>query len=133
MSEAKAASKQTRPNAPEAPLTPRERAVLAVLGLVFGGAGGVAVFRTENQLGTAALLVIAVLLLVMAIAQVVPTGFQWGDRSVTLRRAAADALFDDAPEELQAEAIRNVALGQSSTPKDLDELLDRFVRYQSSE
>src|SRR5689334_18234966 len=78
--------------AASAPVARMERIVAGAFGVAASVAGTFAVFRTTNELGTAALFLVAGAFLLCATFGVVPTRFKVGDNEVTVGRAALQTL-----------------------------------------
>jgi hypothetical protein len=78
--------------APEPQLTPAQVVLAGVLGLASAGTGSVAVFETENEVGSAALLAIGVYFLLAAVLRRFPK-LKFGDTEIdpTARRLARQA------------------------------------------
>ncbi|MEQ7849270.1 hypothetical protein [Nocardioides kribbensis] len=119
-----------------------ERAIAGVIGTAAGVAGVIAVFETTNELGTAALFIVAGAFLICATFGVVPTRVRVGNNEVNVGRAALHTLEQivsesDLPtQERVIEALEtNLARdGIERTPDDaVAAMLDRFVRYSGSD
>ncbi|MFG1627890.1 hypothetical protein [Kribbella sp. NPDC049227] len=123
--------------------SPRERAFAAVIGGVTAAAGALAVFWTENEVGSAALLLIGAAFLAMATFGLVPTRFKVGDNVVDVAGRAAlrtleevvresdsatqDKVLDAFEGELEAQGVRR-------DPGDaVEAMLNRFERYSGSQ
>src|SRR5690242_4595593 len=74
--------------------TPVERALTGTVGLAATVAGALAVFRTENEVGTGVLLVGGVAFLAVAIFGLVPVRFKVGDNEIWVARAALRAITE---------------------------------------
>jgi hypothetical protein len=119
-----------------------ERLVAGTVGAAAAVGGTFAVFDTTNELGTAALFIVAGAFLVCATFGVVPTRFKVGDSEVTVGRAALHTLEQIVSESdlpTQEKAIdtleENLArVGITRTDDDaVAAMLDRFVRYSGSD
>jgi hypothetical protein len=121
-------------DATSAPMTRVERTVAALLGTAALGGGAIAVFVSENELGTAALLIAGLVFLIMAVAATVPTRLRWGQQEVSLERIAVRHLIEGAPLEVQAEIIAEAMAPERRTPErqTVDGMLRRFARYSGS-
>lgn len=90
---------------PWKPLSGIERTSAGVVGVAAGGAGAFALFVTDNQAGTAAMLVIAVAFLLIAIQGTPLTRFGSGEHAIELeRRRFGKELVDQAEAEPDLEA-----------------------------
>jgi hypothetical protein len=116
-------------------MSPRERAAAAVVGLATTVAGTFAVFLSDNEIGTAGLLLIGVLFLVMAVSAATPTGFKWGDQEVTLERIAVQRLIEEAPADVQAEILAEaltVDRRSGGAEPSVARMLARFSNHSGS-
>ncbi|NYE38008.1 hypothetical protein F4692_003153 [Nocardioides cavernae] len=119
-----------------------QRVVAGAIGLAAAVGGAFAVFETTNELGTAALFIVAGAFLICATFGVVPTRFKVGNNEVSVGRAALHTLEQivseaDLPtqekviDSLEANLARD---GIRRTPDDaVAAMLSRFVRYSGSE
>lgn len=101
-----------------------------------------ATYFTDNELGTAALLLVAGVFLMCATFAIVPTRLRIGDNEVSVGRAAMNTLerivseADSPTQERTLEtfeeelAVRGV---QRTTNEAVASMLDRFIRYSGSE
>jgi hypothetical protein len=71
------------------PLTPRQRGFSGVAGGAALLAGGAAVFLTENELGSVALLAVGILFAFFALAGLLPTRLKLGDNESSGRSGSA--------------------------------------------
>ncbi len=110
----------------------------AGLGLAGLSLGATAVFVSENQAGTVALLVVGLSLLFVALAGVLPLRMKWGDKEIDfgilgslLQDAVADASDDD-----RTQMAAYVASGSGSTQSPartvLSEALSSALHYEKS-
>ncbi|MFD3427250.1 hypothetical protein [Nocardia fluminea] len=109
------ASEATPPRAPSRRLHPWERALAGLLGAAGAGAGTAAVFITDNQAGTAGLLVLAIALLLMAIQGTPITRFGFGENAIEY------ALAERGQELIQQSQ-------EAKTPDAADAYLDAAFR-----
>ncbi|MFD3746393.1 hypothetical protein [Nocardia sp. NPDC058633] len=80
-------------------LGPGERWLAGILGTAFGAAGGAAVFLSDNQAGSAALLILATVLLLLGVQGTALTRFGSGEHSFEMaekRRQLGKALRQEA-------------------------------------
>lgn len=99
-----------------APLLAWQRWGTSAVGLAAGAAGATAVFRSNNSAGTAALLLLGALFLLVGVVGVVPVRLKFGDNEVTLERTA--------------ENLRNAGLHRTDSPTD--SLRELAVTYEAS-
>jgi len=126
---------------PDATATPTQRVLAGLTGLLASAAGIWAVFATENEVGTGALLLGGAVFLAMAIFGLVPVRFKVGDKEVIVAQAALrtlakvaeasdpatrEAIVDTMTEELEARGIRR------DTVEAVETMLGRFERYSGS-
>lgn len=105
MADSKSDGSQDSRGGPWEPLSGIERASAGVVGAAAGGAGAVALFVTDNQAGTAAMLVVAVAFLLIAIQGTPLTRFGSGEHAIELeRRRVGKELVDQAEAEPDLEA-----------------------------
>lgn len=116
----------------EVRMTRAQRVVTATVGVLAGGAGGVAVFETDNGIGSAALITVGLYCLVATVLDSFPR-LKLGDSEIdpTARRIARQAQrislkaeedAADAKEGLWASVrVRNETLVSPLTDADLDE------------
>jgi hypothetical protein len=74
-----------------------------LLGVVFGGLGTYAVFTSDNQVGTGALLLFSALCILMALTGRVPQRLQFGENSVEWPEEVVDAVataIEEGPPEI---------------------------------
>lgn len=123
-----------------APLSQRIGA--GVVGLAAAVGGAFAVFETTNELGTAALFIVAGAFLICAIFGLVPTRVKVGNNELSVGRAALHTLerivseADLSTQEMVIDTLEaNLARdGITRTSDDaVDAMLNRFVRYSGSE
>lgn len=96
---------EEKPGPFSAPLDPKERIGAAVAGIIFGGAGGASVFLSENQAGSAALLLIAAVFLLMGI------------QGTAVRKAGKDS-FDFAQKPAAQIVARSAELSEDDRPSE---------------
>src|SRR5262245_55582489 len=78
------------------------------IGCISATAGALAVFRTDNEVGTGALLLVGAAFLLMATFGLVPVRFKVGDKEMEVGRAALktlDRVLRDADPAMQDAAI----------------------------
>lgn len=118
-----------------------QRSAAALVGFMTAGAGITAVFLTDNELGSAALLVVGGAFIAMATFQLIPTRFRMGDNEMQVGQAALKTLSrvvregDAIAQEQVIDAFEEelAARGVSRPPADaVDAVLDRFERYSGS-
>lgn len=113
------------------PLTPQQRGFSGVAG---GGAllaGGAAVFLTENELGSVALLTVGILFAFFALAGLLPTRLKLGDNKIEWQERVGEALsevVDEAPPESRAALIRTITELSASAPSLASQALSGIVR-----
>ncbi|TCC57968.1 hypothetical protein E0H73_26815 [Kribbella pittospori] len=121
--------------------SPGERAIAALIGCVTAAAGALAVFWTENEVGSGALLLIGAAFLAMATFGLVPVRFKVGDKEMEVGRAALRTLEDVLRESDAATQDKVIdafegeleARGVTREPGDaVDAMLSRFERYAGS-
>jgi hypothetical protein len=85
----------------------RVRVILGIGGLLAACAGVAAVFVTDNELGTAALLLVSLVLVLMSLGALVPRRLKWGNSEVEFGVAASTVqrLLSD-PDPTVAETAR---------------------------
>ncbi|MFI5731524.1 hypothetical protein ACIA49_15480 [Kribbella sp. NPDC051587] len=118
-----------------------ERVLAGIAGVATTALGALAVFTTENEVGTGALLVAGAAFLAMAIFGLVPVRLKVGDREVWVARAALRAITEVAKatdsaaqeeiveqfeEELETHGI------QRDQAEAVESMLSRFERYSGS-
>lgn len=105
MAEPESNGSQDSQSGPWEPLSRTERASAGAVGGLAGIAGAAALFITDNQAGTAAILVIAVAFLLIAIQGTPLTRFGSGEHAIELeRRRLGKELVDQAESEPDLEA-----------------------------
>ncbi|KRF24373.1 hypothetical protein ASG95_07365 [Phycicoccus sp. Soil803] len=118
-----------------------ERIVAGTFGVAASVAGTFAVFRTTNELGTAALFLVAGAFLLCATFGVVPTRFKVGDNEVTVGRAALQTLEQlvsegDLPTQEKAIEALEENLARAGITRTSDDavraMIARFDRYSGS-
>ncbi|WP_405149391.1 hypothetical protein OG308_05710 [Nocardia salmonicida] len=109
-------------------LTTGERIGATLLGLASGGAGGVAVFVSDNQVGTGALLILAAAFLLMGTQGTALARFGMGENAVEFRtrqriglRLLQEAEVVDDPREVDA-LTRAAAIAAPPGPRIVGEL-----------
>jgi hypothetical protein len=112
------------------------RGIATGLGLVAAGAGGVAVFRTENQAGTAMLLLVgAALLVIGTLGTTTRWWFDNGNNSVELamiRRRAVKVIAEARQEESVEVAAAVVEAVSTVAPiADMDPVDDLAIIYEA--
>jgi hypothetical protein len=121
--------------------SPLERVTAGLIGFVVTAAGVAAVFQTENELGSGALLLAGAAFLVMATFGLVPVRFKVGDKEMEVGRAALktlDKVLREADPAVQEAAIDTfeeelAASGVKREPADaVAAMLSRFERYAGS-
>lgn len=93
-------------------ISPMLRSACWAIGLVFGGLGTYAVFATENQVGTGALLILSALFLIVGITGKVPQRLQVGENSVEWPQEVVDAVttaIEEGPPEVAEKVISAIA------------------------
>ncbi|MFK4084973.1 hypothetical protein ACI2LF_12735 [Kribbella sp. NPDC020789] len=118
-----------------------ERVLAGIAGAATTALGALAVFETENEVGTGALLVAGAAFLAMAIFGLVPVRFKVGDKEVWVARAALRAITevvkatDSAAQEEIVEKFEE-QLEAHGVPRDraeaVESMLSRFERYSGS-
>jgi hypothetical protein len=120
-------------------LSRNERASAASVGVVAVGAGVVATFASENELGTLALLIVGGSFLLIAVTRALPTRLNVAGNSVVLERtyeviqraitAGGVQVQDELQDALDVEvAVRGVELGDAA----VEAVLQKFANYSSS-
>ncbi|MFL6139664.1 MAG: hypothetical protein ACJ74O_17950 [Frankiaceae bacterium] len=126
---------------PRQPLSRRERFVAASIGVACAGAGGVAVFVSDNELGSAGLLIVGAVFLLMGTGAMVPTRLRVGDQEVHLERLAVQTLTrvmqqgDTVVQEQLVEAFEETLASSGVVPDAMEAvgaMLRRFERYSGS-
>jgi hypothetical protein len=121
--------------------SPVERAIAGFIGCVAAAAGALAVFRTDNELGSGALLLAAAAFLVMATFGLVPVRFKVGDKEMEVGRAALHTLdkvlreADPATQETAIDAFEDELAARGITRESddaVEAMLRRFERYSGS-
>jgi hypothetical protein len=113
------------------PLTPRQRGFSGVAGGAALLAGGAAVFLTENELGSVALLTVGILFAFFALAGLLPTRLKLGDNEIEWQERVGEALseaVDEAPPESRAALIRTIAELSASAPSLASQSLSGIAR-----
>jgi hypothetical protein len=135
------APKPTAPPAAGAAST-TERILAGAIGVAAGIGGAIAVFETSNELGTAALFLVAGAFLVCATFGVVPTRLKVGDNEVSVGRAALQTLEQivsdsDLPTQERVIDTLEANLARDGITRTSDDavaaMLGRFERYSGSE
>jgi hypothetical protein len=89
---------------------------MLTVGLLLLAAGGAAVFLADSDIGSAALLLAGVALLLFAVAGTVPSRFKFGDTEIIFSEVVIDEALDEIPTaEAKARFASTVAL-QVETP-----------------
>lgn len=110
------------PDPPQAePLGRAERAIAVAVGLAAGGGGGYAVFVSSNQAGTAILLILATIFLLVGIQGTSLIRFSTGTNTVELeRRKRVERALKEAAQEPDLERaegiVEGIAIAQPSLP-----------------
>lgn len=121
--------------------TPVERAIAGSIGVVSAAAVVAAVFQTENEVGSGALVLVGAAFLVMATFGLVPIRFKVGDKEMEVGRAALktlDKVLRQADPQTQEDALETfeeelAARGVQREPGDaVEAMLSRFERYSGS-
>lgn len=119
-----------------------QRVVAGSIGTAAAVGGAFAVFETTNELGTAALFIVAGAFLICATFGVVPTRFKVGDNEVSVGRAALHTLEQivseaDLPTQEKVIDSLEANLARDGITRTTDDavaaMLNRFVRYSGSE
>jgi len=113
------------------PLTPRQRRFSGFAGGAALLAGGAAVFLTENELGSVALLTVGILFAFFALAGLLPTRLKLGDNEIEWQERVGEALreaVDEAPPESRAALIRTITELSASAPGLASQSLSGIAR-----
>ncbi len=122
---------------------PWARVICAILGVISGGVGGWAVFKTTVEAGPVALLLIGSVFLIAAVVGVLPTTLKWGDKEVqfegselaerleqqglttTQKAAVADSLDQAGVPAALTAPIRDSVAVEQSTARLVVDLVER--------
>ncbi len=122
--------------------TTTQRALAGLVGIAAGVGGTLAMYETTNELGTAALFIVAGVFLLCATFGVVPTRVRVGNSEVSVGRAALHTLEQivsesDLPTQEKVIDTLEANLARGGITRSDDEavaaMLDRFVRYSGSD
>lgn len=104
------------------------RAICWAFGVAFGGVGSYAVFATDNQAGTAALLILSALFSLIALTGRVPQRLQFGENAVEWPEEVVDAVAT-AIEEGSPEVAEKVvsAISESAPDRIISIATDRLT------